>query len=155
MNLAASFIKTDDFRRREPRRALRRPGTIRLSDGGAHQVFIADLTRDGCRIITDCVLTPNTDCRVGIANVGLTQARVMWASAEGYGCEFDQPLPPGLITAAFGPSNVTALDTGTMVQAIVPVNAKWTPRGRLALLAALTICGWASFLLIGTILVLW
>lgn len=153
MGLAASFIKPGDFRRREPRRALRRPGTIRLSNGDAHEVFIADLTRDGCRIITSCVLTPDTDCRVGIANVGLTQARIMWASAEGYGCEFDQPLPPGLVTAAFGPSNVTALDTGTMVQTILPVNEKWTPRGRLTLLAALSICGWALVLLIGNVLV--
>jgi hypothetical protein len=154
MNLASSFIKTDDFRRREPRRALQRPGTIRLADNGAHEVFIADLTRDGCRIITDCVLTPDTDCLVGIANVGLTQARIMWANAEGYGCEFNQPLPPGLVTAAFGPTNVKELDTVSIVKPIVPVNAKWAPRSRLALLAAVSICGWACVFLAAIILVI-
>lgn len=151
MGLAASLSNSDDSRRREPRRALRRPGTIRLSDGSAFEVFVADLTRDGCRIMTGCALTPDTDCQVGIANVGLTQARIMWASAEGYGCEFYQPLPPGRVTAAFGRSNVTALETGAFVQTDVPTKTKWSPRSRMMLVAAVSIFGWAAILLIGAI----
>ena len=113
-------------------RADRRP-TLGRPDGVDHDVddaAIIDLTRDGCRIATASPLLPHDRVAIGIARVGRVEARVVWREPAAYGCAFDQPLPPGAVTAALNAPQVAPL-------------GKLSPRLRLATLTGATLASWA------------
>lgn len=116
---------------------------MRIGDGAAIPVIIADLTRDGCRIVTDAVVAPDSACRIGIANVGLTAGQLVWQGADGYGCAFDVSLPSGAVTAAFGGSNI-AVHPALLTEVSAPAaTGKLSPRNRLWVFVAMAVGGWA------------
>lgn len=144
MDMAARRLADSHDRRGALRGELGRPGTIRLDDGSAIETLLVDLTRDGCRLRTAATIAPGTAFSIGIAHVGLTRARVAWHGPEGYGCEFDAPLPAGAVSAAFGGSNVEAFPNAGLFAAPSRGVRKWSPRARLLLLVAGVPALWAT-----------
>ncbi|MBY0301318.1 MULTISPECIES: PilZ domain-containing protein [Sphingomonas] len=146
MGTAARHLADSGDRRGALRGELGRPGTIRLDDGTVIETVLVDLTRDGCRLHTAAAIARGTTFSIGIAHVGLTRARVVWHGPEGYGCEFDAPLPAGAVTAAFGGSNIEPFPNAGQF-APPPVARKWSPRARLLLLLAGVAGPWAALAL--------
>ncbi len=128
------------------RATLGRTGTLRIADAAPFEVMISDLTRDGCRIETEANLAPNSDVQVGIAHIGLTAGRIVWRGSAGYGCRFDQPLPAGVVTSAFGASNVTSFPL--VPPTVAARTVKVSPRITLAILAAISTIGWGGVVML-------
>lgn len=135
----AASAETAADRRLEPRPSLGRQGTLRTADGARFDIVVSDLTRDGCRLHTDAALTPGAIVNVGLAHIGLTPAQIVWHGSAGYGCRFDQALPRGAVSAAFGTSNVRLLDN-----AALPPSTKASPRTALALVVGAATAGWMA-----------
>ncbi|MGU3389477.1 PilZ domain-containing protein [Sphingomonas sp. M1A8_2b] len=137
----AAFFADPAERRSDARVSLARTGTLRLSgDTTSREIRIADLNRDGCRIVSALPLLLDQRIAVGIPGVGLRDARITWAGERDYGCHFDRALPPGSVTAAMT-DNV--YDLTTVAGVIHPPGAfKWQFRGRLMLLGVLSLAGW-------------
>lgn len=143
----AAFFADPAERRADARVSLARTGTLRLHDETtSREIRIADLNRDGCRIESVLPLRLDQSVVVGIPGVGQREARISWAGARDYGCQFDLPLPPGSVTAAMT-DNVYGLGaaTGTIR---APATFKWQPRGRLLLLGVLSLAGWTAVTLV-------
>ncbi len=91
-------------RRSTPRLPIGLQGVVRAENQSATAV-LRDLTRDGCRLETECDLAPDLHVSIGIPGIGPTSGRIVWKSEREFGCVFDQCLPSGAITAAFsGPT---------------------------------------------------
>lgn len=131
-----------DERRLEARLDFGRPGTLRFDDGAVAEAMILDLNRDGCRLTTEASLTPGGWFTIGIAPIGRIRARAVWHGSNGYGCEFEAALPPGAVTAAFGPSNVATLPGAHLAAAAQSVSGKVTPRVRVAAIAGAVVASW-------------
>jgi hypothetical protein len=129
-------------RRLEPRLDFGRPGTLRFDDGSTAEAMILDLNRDGCRLATVATLVPGGWLTIGIAPIGRIRARAVWHGANGYGCEFEVPLPAGAVTAAFGPSNVAVLPGVALLAPSSATPGKLTPRARVAALAGALAVSW-------------
>jgi hypothetical protein len=137
--------------RRGERPAYGRTGTLRIGDNAASEVIVQDLSREGCRIETDAPVTPSMRVLIGLPGVGIVGARVIWHSSKGYGCLFDDPLPPGSITAAFSATNVRRLrhphpDIGTRlgIEEVVPNDEKWTILARVSFIFFLSALFWGG-----------
>jgi hypothetical protein len=140
--MVSSQVRDYD-RRSAPRVDFGRPGTVRIGDAPPVEASISDLTREGCRLITDATLAPGQQVQVGIAHLGLTAGQIVWYGENGYGCKFDAPLAPGAITRASGPSNVTALH-GAISSTNSAVSTKLGLRARLAVIVGASIVGWGA-----------
>ena len=140
--MAPSRVQDYD-RRSAPRVNFGRPGIVRISDAPPVEAFVSDLTREGCRLVTDAPISPGQKVQVGIAHLGLTAGQIVWYGEYGYGCKFDVPLAPGAITRASGPSNVTALH-GAILPANPTVTSKLGLRARLAVIVGASVIGWGA-----------
>ncbi|HEU0066666.1 MAG TPA: hypothetical protein VFQ57_05435 [Sphingomonas sp.] len=143
---ASNLPKGQGDRRSAPRERLGRAGTLRIGHAPPIGVMICDLTREGCRIDTATELEPRALVQIGIANVGITPARVVWRGHDGYGCIFDRPLPPGAVTASFKSTNVVEFPgagagTGT---AAAQFATKFSRRTQFAVVCGAILCSWAA-----------
>ncbi len=139
---AASPKLGSDDRRIDARTPVNRAAVLRLADQ-AYPIQVENLTRDGCKITTALDLAPGLVVTLGLAGVGTTTARIVWRSASGYGCMFEESLAPGAVTAALR-NNVAYLDEPTLDHPIVTArDVKWSPRARVALIAGVTSLLWA------------
>lgn len=147
----AAAAKIDTFhsgdRRFASRGELGRPGTIRMQDSAPLTILVRDLTRDGCRIATDAELPAGIDVQIGLAHVGLTSGRIVWRSETDYGCRFDAPLAPGMVTAALGPTNIAPFPGTTWIES--PSPNKLGARASLVIIGGLALGSWACMLAIG------
>lgn len=151
MTQIARKIAPDAAERRATSRPdLGRPGTIRIGAGEPIDIMLGNLTRDGCRIETGAELTPGVDVQVGLAHVGLIPGRIVWQSQKEYGCRFDVSLAPGIITAAYGASNVAAFPL--TAPPALSVRGKSSPRVRLVVIAGLVAATWAGTIAIAVAL---
>lgn len=144
LSRAMQALRIDDLvegdeRRLLPRAPLGKPGTLRIGDGPATPVQVRDLTRDGCRIETDLKLASGLAIGIGLANVGTTSGKLIWAARGSYGCAFDAPLPAGSVTAACESTNVVDFP-GEQRQPPV----KWTTGSTVALIAGSLVLSWGA-----------
>lgn len=140
--MAPSRVRSYD-RRSAARVDFGRPGTVRIGDAPPIEATVSDLTREGCRLVTDATLAPGQKVQVGIAHLGLTAGQIVWYGEYGYGCKFDAPLAPGAITRASGSSNVTSFN-GTISATISSKSTKLGLRARLAVIVGVSVAGWSA-----------
>lgn len=106
---------------------------------------IADLIREGCRVVTPALLGLGTPVTVMIPGLGAVAARITAIMADGYCCIFDEALPAGAVTVA-----AEAAERGDDGTATSPIardsalaNAKWSGPARAAAIIGITGGGWA------------
>lgn len=97
---AQSVTASNADRRIDERVGIQRSAVLRIDADTSIPVMLVDLTRDGCLIETDAVLTADQRVELGMAGIGAVTARVVRSSTVGYGCEFIERLPPGAVTSA-------------------------------------------------------
>jgi hypothetical protein len=137
------FDAADTERRYDHRQTIGRTGVLRLQDGSSTTITIADLTREGCRILSPLSRSVGETLVIGIAGVGQVEGQIMWQRAGEHGCRFARPLPAGAVTAAMS-SNVHLLADGAPLMPIAaPAPGKAAPAKRVAILALLSLCAWA------------
>lgn len=139
-------------RRGDDRTQIARPAVLSL-DGLSHPIRVDDLTRGGCKITTDIDLIVGSTVTLGFAGVGRTSAQIVRHEAGAYGCTFDELLAPGAVTAATR-NNVDHFAGPDMpVHAVQSDDVKWSPRGRVLLIAGICGLSWAA-VIAGSLLVL-
>lgn len=81
------------------RRTVRR--SLHLGVGGAGEpVTIHDLSLTGALIETSIPMLVGAMFEVELPNAGKVDATVVWNSGEYYGCQFDLPIAPSVLSAA-------------------------------------------------------
>lgn len=140
---AQSITASNTDRRVHERVGIQRSAVLRIDSQRSTPVTLVDLTRDGCLIETDAVLTADQRIELGLAGIGTVTARVVRSSTVGYGCEFLTQLPSGAVTDA-SRGNVVRLEQ-LLVGADNPIprGAKLPPRQQVAAVAAIGVVGWA------------
>lgn len=136
-------IETDDGGDRGERRsAVGRTAILRVRGAEPAEVVLADITRNGSRIVTDRELAPGEAVIVGIAGVGPVAGRIVWHGKHGYGCRFNAELPAGACTAA-GRENIVRIGVNSIA---MPVRSGWAIEDlsawRIAILATCCVLPW-------------
>lgn len=84
-----------DDRRRTARRALK------LGIGGSEQaVTVHDLSLTGALLETSVPMLVGQTFEVDLPQAGKMDATIIWNSGEYYGCQFDLPISPSVLSAA-------------------------------------------------------
>ena len=81
------------------RRTVRRSLHLGLGGGGT-PVTIHDLSLTGALIETSVPMLVGAMFEVELPQVGKVEATVVWNSGEYYGCQFDLPIAPSILSAA-------------------------------------------------------
>lgn len=147
--LSARAVASD--RRSDDRTRIARTAVLRL-DGTSHGIRVEDLTRDGCKITTDVELEIGQTVTLGFAGVGRTQAEVIWCDAESYGCIFEEPLPPGAVTAATRNNVDHFAGPEAMVEPLSASDVKWSPRSQMLIILGAASLLWLA-LIAGAVLI--
>lgn len=61
---------------------------------------IHDISNTGLLLETGASLAEGQKFNVDLPEIGVTQAKVVWASARYFGCRFDAPVPKAAVSAA-------------------------------------------------------
>ena len=129
-----------DEQRRTPRR------TLRLDVYGGATATVRNLSETGLLIESPDALEVGDRVSLDLTVSGLAEARVIWARAPFYGCEFARPVSRAVVSAALlrapieeppvvllGPADTT----WQMSDEVVPAGSPRSSGGALASLAAL------------------
>lgn len=93
--------KRGETRRRAERRSLRLSVDTTLPSAGDTQVLIRDISSGGLLIEAEPTsLSVDDWIEVGLPGTGPVKGRVVWTSGRFFGCEFDQPISTGMLSAA-------------------------------------------------------
>jgi hypothetical protein len=85
--------------RNDRRRSVRR--ALRLGIGGSEQgVTVHDLSLTGALLETSVPMLVGQTFEVELAEAGKMDATIIWNSGEYYGCQFDLPISPSVLSAA-------------------------------------------------------
>lgn len=87
----------------ERRAAVRWQVELLVSAGPAHErstVFVRNLSERGLMIQTDADLQVGDWIEVDLQGADTTDARVVWKQEYSYGCEFAEPIPTAVVSAA-------------------------------------------------------
>lgn len=85
--------------RNERRRSVRR--SLKLGVGsGDDAVTIRDLSLSGALLETSVPMLVGQSFEVDLPGAGKIDATIVWNSGEYYGCQFDLPIPPSVLSAA-------------------------------------------------------
>lgn len=91
------------FEEREPegdrRRSVRRSLRLGAAAGGA-TVTIHDLSLTGALLETSVPMLVGAEFEVELPDAGRTKAAIVWNSGEFYGCQFNLPISPAVLSAA-------------------------------------------------------
>ena len=91
------------FEEREPegdrRRSVRRALRLGAAAGGA-MVTIHDLSLTGALLETSVPMLVGAEFEVELPNSGRIKAAIVWNSGEYYGCQFNLPISPAVLSAA-------------------------------------------------------
>jgi hypothetical protein len=82
----------------EQRRTLRR--TLRLDVEGGATATVRNLSESGLLIESSDALEVGDRVSLALPVTGVTEARVIWARAPFYGCEFARPVSRAVVSAA-------------------------------------------------------
>ena len=97
MPMLAHFeeLPQQNERRRSARRALK------LGVGtGAEEVTILDLSLTGALLETSVPMLVGANFEVDLPQGGRIEATIVWNSGEYYGCQFELPIAPSVLSAA-------------------------------------------------------
>lgn len=144
---ATVFQAPPPDRRGANRRAIDRDSTIRdLTDGEPHPALVHDLSCDGLRLETSLDLAIGSEVSIGLPGVGTRTVRVIRRDEGLYGCSFETPVPPALLSQAFAASPVVKASFTRPLPAELPEPyvRKWHPAIRLALILGLGLVAWAA-----------
>lgn len=134
-------------RRADMRLSIDRPAVLRMEDR-VYEIRVDDLTRNGCRITTNVDLQVETVVKLGFAGVGQSRAEIVRREELGdsfvYGCYFEQPLPPGAVTASTGNNICRLLDDGQMIENFSLAEVKLRGRYRVLLIMGISSALWAA-----------
>lgn len=86
--------------RRGARRTLRLEAVGELAGGQSARVLIHNVSATGLLIESETRLAAGEMLSVDLPEAGLVPARVVWSSGTLYGCEFDAPVRPAMLSAA-------------------------------------------------------
>lgn len=140
---AQSVTASNTDRRIDERVGIQRSAVLRINPHTSIPVMLVDLTRDGCMIETDALLSADQRIELGLAGIGTVTARVVRSSTVGYGCEFVERLPSGAVTDA-SRGNVVRLEQLLVgAENPLPRGAKLSSRQQVAAVAAIGLAGWA------------
>ncbi|PCD01744.1 hypothetical protein COC42_16675 [Sphingomonas spermidinifaciens] len=129
-------------RRHDTRQAIGRTGVLRLADGLPTTIAIADLTREGCRMVSPTLHKAGDIVMLGIAGVGSIEAEIVWQRGSEHGARFLRPLPPGSVTAAMSSKIEFGEDGVPVLPSLAVPSLKQAPRSRIATLALLAAFAW-------------
>lgn len=85
--------------RSERRRTVRRALKFGVG-GGEDAVTIRDLSLTGALLETSVPMLVGAAFEFELPQAGRVNATVVWNSGEYYGCQFDLPIPPSVLSAA-------------------------------------------------------
>jgi len=86
--------------RRDPRRKLRLEAQGALASGAADRVLVHNISATGLLVESALALAPGETLTIDLPEAGETQASVVWTSGSFYGCQFEQPISAGALSAA-------------------------------------------------------
>jgi transcriptional regulator with XRE-family HTH domain len=86
-------------RPREPRRKLRLETQGAMPSGAARKVVIHDISVTGLLIESQVPLSIDERLGIELPQAGDTRAKVIWASGQFFGCQFDSPILPAVLSA--------------------------------------------------------
>lgn len=85
--------------RNDRRRSVRR--ALKLGVGGTEQaVTVLDLSLTGALLETSVPMLVGQTFEVELPHAGKMDATIIWNSGEYYGCQFDLPISPSVLSAA-------------------------------------------------------
>ena len=85
--------------RSDRRRSIRR--ALKLGDGSSEQaVTVHDLSLTGALLETSVPMLVGQTFEVDLPEAGKIDATIIWNSGEYYGCQFELPIPPSVLSAA-------------------------------------------------------
>lgn len=87
-------------RNREPRRTLRLETVGLTALGDAAHVRVHNISAAGMLIETQVALRAGEALAVDLPQAGAALAVVVWQSGQLFGCQFDQPITPAVLSAA-------------------------------------------------------
>jgi len=123
--MAITAYLEDDKQQKGTRRSARR--NLRLETQGvsaahgATEVLVHNISASGLLLESRLPLAPNEEIAIELPHAGKTAARVVWASGELYGCEFDAALSAGALSAVELRSTVSRDIASPDKQAPLPV----------------------------------
>ena len=115
MPMLAHFedLAAQNDRRRYVRRALKL-GT----DAGGEQATIHDLSLTGALLETSVPMLVGAIFEVDLPHAGSVEATIVWNSGEFYGCQFELPITPAVLSAALLQSQPRSPHAATMADPI-------------------------------------
>ena len=87
-------------RPREPRRQLRLEAHGSLSSGATTNVLVHNISVTGLLLESRLPLAIGEMIDVDLPLAGARQAKVIWVSGNLFGCQFDAPISPAMLSAA-------------------------------------------------------
>jgi len=145
----ALVVQLYDSGRSAERHDLGADATVRGADRVPIDVLVADLSQTGCLFVSTEPLRIDTIITIGIAGVGLREARIVRHQDVRFGCIFLIPLTAGELAAGLSESQTVALfpmDLQPDADAMMPAVDKMSRRARLMVAAGLAIASWAGLL---------
>lgn len=102
MPISAHFedMRADQGQPRAGRRRLLLEAQGALPSGAETRVTIHNVSETGLLMESRAELEIGESIDLSLPDAGDSRARVVWASGELYGCEFDTPLSPAVLNAA-------------------------------------------------------
>lgn len=91
--------KPQKGKRRSARRNLRLETQGVSAAHGATEVLVHNISASGLLLESRLPLAPNEEIAIELPHAGTTAARVVWASGQLYGCEFEMALSAGALSA--------------------------------------------------------
>lgn len=91
--------KPQKGKRQSARRNLRLETQGVSAAHGATEVLVHNISASGLLLESRLPLAPNEEIAIELPHAGTTAARVVWASGQLYGCEFDVALSAGALSA--------------------------------------------------------
>lgn len=83
-----------------PRRKLRLEVAGSSASAGETRVLVHNLSTTGLLLETSAPLSVGEPIQVVLPEAGASSARVVWASEDMYGCQFDKPITVAAVSAA-------------------------------------------------------
>lgn len=120
--------------------------TLRGADRVPVDVLVVDLSQTGCLFVTSEPLGTDAIVTIGIAGVGLREARIVRNQDVRFGCTFLTPLTHAELTAGLAESETVAFfpfqQTPATEQETMPLVAKLPRPIRLVAFSGLVVASW-------------
>lgn len=89
----------EEERQQDRRRTMRRSLRLGVSSSGGEPVTIHDLSLTGALLETSVPMLVGAMFEVELPQGGKIEAAIVWNSGEFYGCQFEFPIAPSMLSA--------------------------------------------------------